>query len=60
MIKLEKLLFLGLLGFPFLVAIWYASNKGYIYSLYGYVALGLMVIIALSAAIVMLIPSKKE
>lgn len=58
--KLEKLFLSGLLGFPFLVAIWYAANKGYIYSFYGYVSLGLIAIILLASIIVIGFPNKKQ
>ncbi|KRR93959.1 hypothetical protein ASM27_13520 [Acinetobacter baumannii] len=58
--KLEKLFLSGLLGFPLLVAIWYAANKGYIYALYGYVALFLMAILLIATVIILLLPSKKK
>lgn len=58
--KLEKLFLSGLLGFPFLVAIWYAANKGYIYAFYGYVALFLMGILITATVVFLVLPSKQD
>ncbi|RSO56351.1 hypothetical protein EA756_11700 [Acinetobacter lactucae] len=58
--KFEKIFLSGLLGFPFLVAVWYAANKGYIYEFYGNVALFLMAVILLITLIILVFPSKKK
>ncbi|ELW87800.1 TPA: hypothetical protein PKT84_002343 [Acinetobacter baumannii] len=58
--KLEKLFLSGLLGFPFLVAIWYGANKGYIYAFYGYVALFLMGILITATVVFLVLPSKQD